>query len=59
MNTVGKPMPRHERLVVISVAIAAMAGIAAGFFILPSRTTATDYVYLLGEAALMAEESDR
>jgi hypothetical protein len=47
MNTADKPMLRHERLVVISVAIAAIAGIAAGFFILPSRTTATDYVYLL------------
>jgi hypothetical protein len=47
MNSVDRPTQRHERLVVLSVAIAAIAGLAAGFFMLPPSTTTTNYIYVL------------
>lgn len=47
MNAAHKPTQLHARFLMLLVAFAAVAGIAAGSLIIPSRTTVPEYVYAL------------
>jgi hypothetical protein len=53
MSAVGKPTLRPERLAALAIAIAAIAGIAVGFFLLPPKTPAIDYIPVLATPAFL------